>query len=66
MSPVRRACGVQASPARYRAHLRAGEPTCADCRRKHADAVNAFRRRAAERAAGQAATRPPDERKAVA
>jgi hypothetical protein len=35
-----RACGTAAS---YRRHLRAGEQTCPDCRRAHADAVNAFR-----------------------
>jgi hypothetical protein len=36
-------CGSKASPARYRRHLRAGEQTCPDCRRAHANAVAAYR-----------------------
>lgn len=36
-------CGSAASPASYRRHLRHGEATCPDCRRAHADAVNAYR-----------------------
>lgn len=43
-------CGTAAA---YRRHLRAGEETCADCRRAHADAVATFRGASYKRTSGR-------------